>query len=175
MSASCSSRVLACLAAPLMLACVAPGQSEQEQREQSFELEVATAPGLPPGRYTSLEAAIRDCYDAYLDGLERFGSFLSTGLATVRTLRPYLGYWLDDLAARTKDPADAAWTAAVLTYIQFYKFEGVQQLMLAFGRDIAPGGRLYSSFTDAMDDKDLAKSLKRVALEASRSTPGQRQ
>ena len=41
-------------------------------------------------RYTPAEAAIRDCYDAFLDGLERFSSYVQTGLINVRQLRPYL-------------------------------------------------------------------------------------
>jgi hypothetical protein len=54
--------------------------------------------GADSDRFTQPEAAIRDCYDAFLDGLERFGSYTKTGLTDVASLRPYIGYWIDDLS-----------------------------------------------------------------------------
>jgi hypothetical protein len=55
------------------------------------------------------EALIRDCYDALLDRLDRLGSYLETGLLSASDMRPYLGYYIDELAARTNDPTEALW------------------------------------------------------------------
>jgi hypothetical protein len=97
-------------------------------------------------RFSPEEAVIRDCYDALLDGLERFESFAQSKLVTVEILRPYLGYWIDDIAAEAKDTDDAAWCACLLAYVQFYRFEGVQRLFARFGYDISVGGEIYRGF-----------------------------
>ena len=110
-------------------------------------------------RYSPEEAAIRDCYDAFLDGLERFSSYVQTGLVAAQALRPYVGYWIDDIHAGTADPEDAAWAAALLTYIEFYRFKGVQTLFAQLGRDISPNGAAYCSFLRAMEDQGLATRL----------------
>ncbi len=110
-------------------------------------------------RYSPEQAVVRDCYDAYLDGLERFGSFLSTGLVSPEDLRPYLGYWIDDLAADTKDADDAAWALCLLTYLQFYGFTETVKLFAAFRYDIKPSGRIYLKFAAGTKDKELVKKL----------------
>jgi hypothetical protein len=52
--------------------------------------------------FSEAEAAIRDCYDAFLDGLERLSSYVQTGLVDLPSLRPYLGYWIDDISSTTE-------------------------------------------------------------------------
>ena len=49
--------------------------------------------------FTVEEAAIRDCYDAFLDGLEQFSSYVKTSLVDINSLRPYLGYWIAEIAS----------------------------------------------------------------------------
>jgi len=110
-------------------------------------------------RYTIVEAAIRDCYDAFLDGIERFSSYVQTGLIDVEQLRPYLQYWIDDIHEPAKDEDDAAWSAALLTYIAFYRFHGVQWLFRAFGRSIDPTGSSFRGFLGKMGDQRLAARL----------------
>jgi hypothetical protein len=110
-------------------------------------------------RFTQPEAAIRDCYDAFLDGLERFGSYLKTGLTDVQSLRPYVGYWIDDIASPTTNADDAAWNAALLTYIRFYQYTGVLWLFNKFGWDISPSSQAYLSFLHGMQDQTLASAL----------------
>jgi hypothetical protein len=113
-------------------------------------------------RFTPAEAAIRDCYDAFLDGLERFSSYLQTGLVDTEELRPYLDYWIDDIHAPAKDNDDAAWSAALLTYIDFYRFRGVQSLFRAFDRNIDPTGESFRGFLAQMTDRALALQLANV-------------
>jgi hypothetical protein len=109
--------------------------------------------------FTGPETAIRDCYDAFLDGLERFSSYVTTGLIDVSDLRPYLGYWIDDISSLTENPEDAGWCAALLTYITFYRFDGVLSLFDAFGTSIRPSSSAYISFLKLMVDQDLAVDL----------------
>ena len=119
-------------------------------------------------RFTHAEAAIRDCYDVFLDGLERFASYTKTGLIDVESLRSYIGYWIDDIAAPTTNLDDAAWCAALLTYISYYRFTGVLWLFKEFGQDIGPGSDIYKSFLRGMSDQTLAAALaKTVGLEYS--------
>jgi hypothetical protein len=105
------------------------------------------------------EVAIRDCYDAFLDGLERFASYVKTGLISASSLRPYIGYWIDDIASPTKNPDDAAWCATLVTYINFYRFDGVLRLFNEFGKDISPDSSIYQEFLSRMADKELALQL----------------
>lgn len=109
--------------------------------------------------FTQSEAAIRDCYDAFLDGLERLASYVQTGLTDVRSLRPYIGYWIDDISAPTENADDAAWCAALLTYISFYRFDGVLWLFDAFGKGIRPSSSTYMSFLKLMTDQKLASQF----------------
>ena len=105
------------------------------------------------------EAAIRDCYDTFLDGLERFSSYVRTGLVELPSLRPYLGYWIHEISCGTENVDDAAWCAALLTYIAFYNFEGVLWLFDAFGQSISPESSAYLSFLKLMKDQPLAHEL----------------
>jgi hypothetical protein len=108
------------------------------------------------GRFTREEAAIRDHYDALLDGLERFGNCLRTKLVRVENMEPYIGYWIDDIHSEAENPADAAWTAALLTYIDFYRFRGVQYLFKAARKPIDPQSESYRRSLVQMEDRELA-------------------
>jgi hypothetical protein len=121
---------------------------------QKFAEDISSIEG-----FTEPEAAIRDCYDAFLDGLERFASYVQTDLVDLNSLRPYLGYWIDDIRSATANSDDAAWCAALLTYISFYRFEGVLWLFDAFGWSIRPSSALYSSFLRGMTDQEFAFRL----------------
>jgi hypothetical protein len=105
-------------------------------------------------RFTQPEAAIRDCYDSFLDGLERFASYTN-----VASLRPYLGDWIDDISGPTNSPDDAAWNAALLTYISYYRFTGVLWLFNEFVKDISPTSETYHSFLKLMADQNFARAL----------------
>jgi hypothetical protein len=43
------------------------------------------------GHFSQEEAAVRDCYDALLDGLERFGNYVNTKLVRVDRMEAYIG------------------------------------------------------------------------------------
>jgi hypothetical protein len=109
--------------------------------------------------FTPSEAAIRDCYDGFFDGLERLSSYVKTGLTDISALRPYIGYWIDDIHASTANKLDSAWSASLLTYISFYRFEGVLWLFDAFDRSIRPSSPAYLSFLKQMQDQAFASRL----------------
>jgi hypothetical protein len=113
--------------------------------------------------YSAEEAAIRDCYDAFLDGLERLSNYVQSGLVDGSALKPYIGYWIDDIHAATSDPDDAAWAATLLTYIDFYRFKGVQWLFSHLDRSIGCDSVAYRGFLRSMEDQKLAGLLANVA------------
>jgi hypothetical protein len=111
---------------------------------------------------------IRDCFDAFFDGLERFGGNVGSGLVSVAELRPYIGYWVDDIAADTTDPWDATWTACVLLYIHTYGYTGVQRLFNAFEHDISISGAKFQRFLNAIEDPTLAHLIRQGVSDAPR-------
>jgi hypothetical protein len=112
--------------------------------------------------FSILEVAIRDAFDAFLDGLERFASHVESGLLAPPDLDPYLGYWIDDIARPTKDKLDGEWTCSLLAYIAYYRYTGVQALFREFDHDITPQGGLFAGFLQQVEDKERAKALYRL-------------
>ena len=113
---------------------------------------------------------IRDCFDAFLDGLERFGGNLQSGLVSVEELKPYIRYWVDDIAADTNDSWDAAWTACVFLYIQTYGYTGVQGLFRAFEHDISITGARFRQLLNKVEDAGLRQLLEQGVSDARRAS-----
>lgn len=109
--------------------------------------------------FSILEAQIRDTYDCLLDYFERFSGFLESDLVPVDELRPYLQYWIDDIAATKGKEEDLLWTLALFTYIQFYRFTGTVRLFSEFGYDISVGGPIWNSIAENLPMRDLAAQL----------------
>ena len=110
-------------------------------------------------KFTPEEAAIRDCYDAFLDGLELLSSFVATRIVAIKQLQPYIKYWLSEIASPATNSPDAAWAASLLTYITFYNFLGVVELFRLFNLDISPTSSAYHTFLRQMDDQNYAGRL----------------
>lgn len=121
----------------------------------------AEANDVSQGAFTPSEARIRDCYDGLLDGLERLSSYVQTGLVEISALRPYIGYWIDDIHSSSENKMDCAWAGALLTYINFYRYQGVLWLFSEFGREIGPSSDAYRGFLKNMQDQDTAARLAR--------------
>ncbi len=103
-------------------------------------LHALSSPTSPQQRdYTDEEVSIRDSFDRFLGGLERFEDFRERGLVSVRDLDPYLRYWVETLA----DPRNSQKSAAVRTrlwaYVNDYGFHGTQRLARAFGHAMESG------------------------------------
>jgi len=115
--------------------------------------------------FTSDEKLIRDCYDALLDRLDRLGSYLETGLLSVSDMRPYLGYYIDDIASETTDSVEALWNIVLLTYVHFYNFRGIPILFTEFRHDISPNGHVFRRLIERTDKRHqkLAQGLAEMA------------
>jgi hypothetical protein len=105
------------------------------------------------------EAAIRDCYDRFLDGFERFGNYRRGNLVSVNDLKPYVQYWIDDIVDTKCDAKDSLWCVFLFAYIEFYSFEGVQALFDSFGHDIGIDSELVKRFVHQCADKPRATCL----------------
>jgi hypothetical protein len=116
------------------------------------------------------EALIRDCFDALLDRFDRLGSYLRLQLLTVENMRPYIGYYADDIAAPTTDAKDAFWCVCLPTYIHVYHFQDIPLFFSRFNHDIRPDGAIFTGFLVKVstDKSALAKRLQGAAMEESR-------
>jgi hypothetical protein len=82
-------------------------------------------------KFTPVEADIRAAFDRALDGLERFHSYVATGLVKIGDLQPYLKYWAVNL---TRDRgAGEERIENLLAYMDKYGFDGAHKLL----KDIA--------------------------------------
>jgi hypothetical protein len=87
---------------------------------------------------------------------------------TADELRPYIGYWVEDIAANTDDTWDATWTACVFLYIRTYKYTGVEELFKKFGHDISLKGAKFHRFLNSVEDPDLKRFLEQGLSDAQR-------
>jgi hypothetical protein len=109
------------------------------------------------------EAAIRDCYDRFLDGFERFGNYRRGNLVSVNDLKPYVQYWIDDIVDTKCDANDSLWCVFLFAYIEFYSFVGVQALFDAFGHDIGIDSKLVNRFVHQCADADKPRATRLLA------------
>ena len=109
--------------------------------------------------YTSVDALIRDCYDGLLDRYDRLGGYLASRLLTTENLAPYVGYYVNDIAKPTDDPAEAMWCVCFLTYVHFYNFTGVRCLFSGFGHDISPSGTIFRGFVTTVAQARQTEAL----------------
>jgi hypothetical protein len=89
-----------------------------------------------PKGYSDVEAAIRDAFDEFLDGLERFQHFVESGLVLAADFRPYLWYWIEIMGNPANEMHPAFFRSRLWTYIAFYGYRGVQNLFGQYGFDI---------------------------------------
>jgi hypothetical protein len=93
--------------------------------------------------FSPKQALIRDTFDALFDAFDRLAGFVNAQLIEVDDLKPYLSYWILDIAASDGSDEDRLWTLAVFAYISFYSFSGTAMLFKSFGHDIAVEGALW--------------------------------
>jgi hypothetical protein len=80
-------------------------------------------------QFTVIEAAIRDSFDRFLDGLERFESYVATGLVHPADLQPYLSYWGYHIAsAQSGDPKEER-LVQLREYMGRYGYVGALRLI----------------------------------------------
>ena len=111
-------------------------------------------------KYSYIEAQIRDTYDEFLNGLERLNAFVESGLFNAQELEPYMRYWFRDMTSSNEPIEDIKWRLALLAYIQFYDFVGVQHLFKNFAHDISVGGSTWQTLRKF--DPILASQLEKI-------------
>lgn len=82
-----------------------------------------------PEGFSDLEADIRMAFDRWLDGLERFHSYVDTGLVRQRDLRPYLKYWAVNLCRLRPATGKEDRLARLRDYMNNYGYEGGYELL----------------------------------------------
>jgi hypothetical protein len=110
-----------------------PERSEENERYVVLTNEIVADALLPhedrPNGFSEREADIRAAFDRFLDGLERFHSYVATGLVEVRDLQPYLKYWAVTLCRpRGPRPKDHR-LVRLKAYMARYNFEGALDLL----------------------------------------------
>ncbi len=113
--------------------------------------------------FSATEARIRDTYDSLLTRLDRFETFIDAGLIRASELRAFIWYWIDEISSEEVSVEDATWRCTLLTYIDFYKYSGVQNLFWRFGKDISADGKIFKAVMSKVPEPGLATQLYRQA------------
>jgi hypothetical protein len=79
--------------------------------------------------FNDQEAAIRAAFDRFLDGLERFYSYVQTGLILEADVRPYLKYWADNICAVPANDGSQDRLIQLQRYMNKYGFGGAYALL----------------------------------------------
>jgi len=124
--------------------------SDEEQQSKDYHKKT----------FTNKEAKIRDTYDALLTRLDRFATFIDSGLISARELKPFIIYWINAISDNNHQE-DVAWRFTLLAYINFYGYSGVKNLFQSYGKDISLNGPICRVLKNSLEDKTLADRLSR--------------
>ncbi|MFN0139533.1 MAG: hypothetical protein ACKVQW_05550 [Pyrinomonadaceae bacterium] len=105
-------------------------------------------------RFAVEEAKIRDTYDVFLTRLDRFFTFIDADLIDSAELRPFINYWIDAITENAEPEKDAKWRFALLAYIKFYDYSGVESLLKKYGKDIDINGEIYQNIMRSVKSQD---------------------
>jgi len=103
--------------------------------------------------YNSTEAAIRDSFDGFFGGLERFEQFMQAGLVQADEFRPYLAYWIRSIC----EQANPKLRGLLDEYVRFYHFDSVGPLFQRYGQSFGQGHSTQAS--DAHEAQDRYETL----------------
>jgi hypothetical protein len=119
--------------------------------------------------FTGPEAAIRDCFDSFFGGLERFEQFIQAGLVSASEFQPYLGYWIRSIC----EEANPELRRILNEYVVFYHFEMVASLFQRYGRTF---GRSDGSLPPGVrhEVQDRYEEQVMLALEAQNDSSNKR-
>lgn len=79
-------------------------------------------------RFQPVAVHIRDAFDRFLDGLERFDHFVESGLVSAADVEPYLRYWFQVISGQRHQMEDRT-QAALVQFIESYGYDGTVRLM----------------------------------------------
>lgn len=100
-------------------------------------LRVVTGHDNSDVRFAPHEVAIRDSFDAFLDGVSLFSRYLENGIVTRADLRSHLEYHMDIIYDAQSERLAPAVQKVIQDYIVANKYDEVQYLGRAFGHHIA--------------------------------------
>jgi hypothetical protein len=118
--------------------------------------------------YSGEETIIRDCYDKLLDGLDRMGSYLESGLLKPAELLPYFEYWIEDMVSTAQDDLSALWNVCLFTYTLVYGHKGTIVLFAHYGHDVTPDGEHFAGFVEMLRRTDTKLEGNITELERER-------
>lgn len=81
-----------------------------------------------PDGFSELETDIRFAFDRLLDGLERFDSYVATGLVTDSDLAAHLGYWAREICSASNTQTEER-LVRLRQYMESYGFAGALGLL----------------------------------------------
>ena len=88
------------------------------------------------GEFDDDEAYVRECFDAFWGGIDRFASFVDYGLLTREDLVPYLEYWVRIILG-LKEHRTAKVRRAISNHAEHRGFYRAIKLVSELGRDIS--------------------------------------
>ncbi len=90
--------------------------------------------------FSALEADIRSAFDRLLDGLERFESYVTTGLVTEADLAAYLKYWASEICVEAR-PGTEDRLIQLRLYMKKYGFAGADKLLMRIAKQAGTSRR----------------------------------
>ncbi len=110
-------------------------------RSQSGKMDDQTAQVFE--RYASeefpIELALRDWFDRFLMGLEKFETLIEAGLTSPQELQPFVIYWIKLISDRKfRREGGSGFYDQLFHYIYWAGYDGVQRLFARYGYKILP-------------------------------------
>jgi hypothetical protein len=114
-----------------------PGHEDPARRMVKVTTEMVIQALFEADAYGTEDArrcdAIRDCFDRFFDGLERFVMFMEAKLMRTEEVQPHLAYWIQQLADPKESRKGKAFVAAATHYIKKFYFGEVERLCRRMG------------------------------------------
>ena len=97
----------------------------------------ALIPHTEKSPFSEVETRIRDNFEQFFDGLERFDHFIQSGLLSDRDIAPYLSYWLEIIGdPGGRKPPELV--HGIWRYLGCYRYSGVVSLLRRHGYRVDP-------------------------------------
>jgi hypothetical protein len=97
----------------------------------------ALVPHTERPSFTEVETRIRDNFEQFFDGLERFDHFIQSGLLSDKDIAPYLSYWLEIIGdPGGRKPPELV--HGIWRYLGCYRYTGVVSLLRRHGYRVDP-------------------------------------
>lgn len=111
------------------------------EEKDSFRIEMRVNGKECDDVFSPVEQYVRDTFDEFLSRLERIESLISSGVVAKKNFGEYFSYWLHIIGdEKEKDSCLRQFSNdkrdALIEYIKFYQFSGVERFFRRYGRVI---------------------------------------